>query len=115
MSKIDKSTLLPPPDISLVYAAARLVQRELNAWIDCGFGPCRKKRQCLGGPRGTCRKTDGFPLCSEEGRARENISGGRKTWPGEQVSGDETVSERRWRRFSNELQRWQALARHERY
>ena len=112
MNKNDKPIPLPPADISLFYAATRLVQSELNAWVDCGFAPCRKKSRCLGGPRGTCRKTGGFPLCSEEGRARETVAGGRKVWAGEGVPEEETISERRWRRFSNDLKRWQALARY---
>lgn len=33
------------------------------AWQTCLYWRCRSQRRCAGGPRGTCRRTGGVPLC----------------------------------------------------
>lgn len=94
------------PSPQLLFLATRLAQTSLNAWADCFYAPCSKAKFCLGGPRGTCIKTAGWPLCTHEGTERARIAGAQKRWPGETASLAETISERRWRRFHTQMEKW---------
>ena len=41
-------------------------------WHHCTHRECKKRKTCTGGPRGTCRRTKGVPLCQLAGsRGRE--------------------------------------------
>ena len=87
-----------------LFEAACRVQTELNAWVDCRHERCRENDTCMGGPRGTCAKTGGWPLCTEEGVARLKIAKSRKHWPGEHAPQNETRSECRMRRLTQEFE-----------
>ncbi|MCF6321580.1 MAG: dynactin subunit 2 [Rhizobiaceae bacterium] len=87
-----------------LFNSTRHVQTGLKAWLDCSYWPCQNAQTCLGGPRGTCRKTGGWPLCSEEGGGRMKIAGQHKRWLGEDAPENETIAERRLRRYQRELE-----------
>ncbi len=93
------------------FNSTRHVQTRLKAWLDCAYWPCQNAQTCQGGPRGTCRKTGGWPLCSEEGGGRAKLAGRRKQWPGENAPQNETISDRRFRRYQSELERMSIAAR----
>ena len=62
------------------FNSAKVLFTDINAWRECKHGPCQEKEACLGGPRGTCNRTGGWPLCSEEGSRRLKMTGPRETW-----------------------------------
>ena len=85
------------------FNAAKLLQSDINAWRECSHTLCVFKQACLGGPRGTCRKTDGWPVCTQEGKERLSELGKRKQWQRSPTYEQETPGERRERRLKREL------------
>ncbi len=46
------------------FAAAKAEAHFSEAWRTCRHTECQRRQTCTGGPRGTCRKTNGKPLCA---------------------------------------------------
>ncbi len=67
---------MPLPQ-TLRFNAAKLLQTDINAWKSCAHQACREKQSCLGGTRGTCARTQGWPACTQEGKARMNEAKGK--------------------------------------
>lgn len=42
----------------------------LGKWMTCTHRPCKKRKRCLGGPRGSLRKF-GRPLCRVAGNDKQ--------------------------------------------
>ena len=104
---MDKRVITP----KLAFKMSRLLQTELGAWRDCRHESCVETNLCQGGPRGTCAKTGGWPICTNEGNERFKIAKSAKIWPGEKADKTETISERKWRRFDEMMKRLTIEAR----
>ena len=89
---------------TVLFSAARKIQSSLNIWVDCRHDSCRERKACTGGPRGTCAKTGGWPICTEEGRERLKIAKSRRHWLGENAPEDETQSQRNMRRLNQDIE-----------
>ncbi len=87
------------------FNAAKLLQTDINAWMTCSFAKCTEKQACLGGPRGTCARTDGWPLCTHEGRERMKTVPPGKKWRTNKTHARETPGERQLRRDGEALMR----------
>ena len=87
----------------VLFNAAKLLQTDLNAHLGCEHPRCGEKKRCLGGPRGTCRRTGGWPACTEEGVARLKETGHHPRWKRMEQYDMETPQERRRRRLETDL------------
>ena len=92
-----KSVQISPPDPHQLFLAARLVQTAKNAHVTCRFWRCTTRGLCTGGPRGTCRATGGFPLCSSEGERRLDMYKSRRQWQPEKGHENDSEAERQTR------------------
>ena len=88
-------------DMRLRFNAAKLLQTDLGAWNACEHIHCAFHQTCLGGPRGTCRRTSGWPLCTQEGKAR--MSEAKTKWQRNAVYDTETQTERGLRRLESDI------------
>ncbi len=85
------------------FNAAKLLQSDLNAWMSCQHLSCIFNETCMGGPRGTCTRTDGWPACTEEGK--ERMKEARVKWQRSKTYGSETPQERITRRIEANLRK----------
>lgn len=85
------------------FNAAKLLQTDINAWLDCAYKQCGLRKTCLGGPRGTSLRTGGWPACTPEGQARLRENRKNRKWQRTALYEAETISERSLRRTENEL------------
>ena len=90
-----------PYTTAIRFNAAKLLQTDINAWKTCTYKACIKKQSCLGGARGTCKRTNGWPLCTIEGQAR--MKEAKTQWQRSKTYDNETQSERGIRRLEAEL------------
>ncbi len=88
-------------DMRIRFNAAKLLQSDINAWMTCEFGPCRKHKACIGGPRGTCTRTGGWPACTQEGKAR--MAETTYKWRRTKTYDTETPTERSLRRLEDDM------------
>ena len=88
-------------DIRTRFNAAKLLQTDINAWLDCKQQLCREKKSCLGGTRGTCARTLGWPACTSEGK--ERLREAKVQWKRTKTYENETLSEREMRRLDDEM------------
>lgn len=101
------------PGCGRLFNAAKLMQSDLNAWKDCVHPRCQEKRSCLGGPRGTCRRTGGWPLCTTEGQQRLEECKLKGKWQRTTTYDRETPHERDMRRINADMFRLDALLKAE--
>ena len=83
------------------FNAAKLLQSDINAWMSCTYRRCEYHQTCLGGPRGTCTRTDGWPACTKEGS--ERMKEARVKWKRSKTYDTETSHERALRRMENDF------------
>jgi len=85
-----------------LFNAAKILQTDINAWKTCTHKKCAEKQACLGGPRGTCRRTGGWPLCTGEARGR--MADNKQTkWQRNAAYENETTAERALRRQESRM------------
>lgn len=89
------------------FNAAKLLQTDINAWLECKHALCREKQSCLGGPRGTCARTLGWPACTEEGKQRLRES--KVQWRRTERYEKEPPSERSTRRLTEEMEHFNLM------
>ncbi len=85
------------------FNAAKLLQSDLNSWRVCSFVKCREKETCLGGARGTCSRSGGWPLCTKEGQERVKALRPGQKWKRSKISDTETQLERGQRRLEDDM------------
>jgi len=90
-----------PHSITIRFNAAKLLQTDINAWKTCVHEQCREKQSCLGGPRGTCARTLGWPACTQEGKERMRETKG--IWQRSETYEAESERERGLRRLEEEM------------
>jgi hypothetical protein len=83
------------------FNAAKLLQSDLNAWLNCQHALCREKQSCLGGPRGTCARTLGWPACTQEGKQR--LREAKVQWRRSETYEQESEDDRALRRLEEEM------------
>ena len=88
-------------DIRTRFNAAKLLQTDINAWKDCSQQQCREKQSCLGGARGTCARTLGWPACTQEGMAR--LREAKVQWQRTKTYEQESERDRGLRRLEEEM------------
>ncbi len=89
-------------DIRTRFNAAKLLQTDINAWLDCKQQLCRDKQSCLGGARGTCARTLGWPACTSEGK--ERLREAKVQWRRTERYEKEPPSQRSMRRLTEEME-----------
>lgn len=89
-------------DIRTRFHAAKLLQTDINAWLECKHKSCRDKRSCMGGARGTCARTLGWPACTDEGK--ERMREARVKWRRNEAYEKEAPGERSMRRLTEEME-----------
>ena len=99
------------PHCARLFNAARLMQNDLNAWKACSHQRCLQTQSCLGGPRGTCRRTGGWPLCTREGKQRLEETKQKGKWRRSKTYDRESPDERETRRFNREMMRLEILSK----
>jgi len=85
------------------FNAAKLLQTDIHAWKACSFRRCKETQACVGGPRGTCTRTGGWPACTEEGRERLRENRKPLPWQESKTYKEETLNERTLRRAERDL------------
>ena len=82
-----------PKQIRL-FNAAKLLQTDKRAWKWCSYPICEMRETCLGGPRGSCARTGGWPVCSREGQNRIRDLAGKDTWEPSETYYETSMAER---------------------
>ncbi len=93
------------------FNAAKLLQSDINAWMSCTYKRCENHQACLGGARGTCTRTDGWPACTKEGS--ERMKEARVRWKRSKTYDTETSLERALRRMENDFLKLKILMKSE--
>ena len=105
----DKTSL----DNRIRFNAAKLLQTDINAWKECGYDACQSRQSCLGGPRGTCARTLGWPACTEEGK--ERIRESKLKWRRSETYDKEAPSMRSMRRLNEEMEAFNLMLKAQEY
>ena len=98
-------SFMPLSDIQELFRAGCMTHTAMNFWRECAHIRCIMQHRCIGGPRGTCRATGGFPACSEEGKRRLEMYKNRRRWKNETGYEAESPVDRQTRLMEHQLKR----------